>query len=27
VPLKDKVRAAEGIGLGGAVTIRLTLDI
>ena len=27
VPLKDKVRAAEGIALGDTVTILLTLDI
>jgi Domain of unknown function (DUF1905) len=27
VPLKDRVRAAEGIQLGATVTVRLTVDV
>ena len=27
VPLKDKVRNAEGIGVGDVVTVRLTVDV
>ena len=27
VPLKDKLRHAEGIGLGDVVTVRLRIDV
>jgi hypothetical protein len=27
VPLKDKVRNAEGIGVGDTVTVRLAVDV